>query len=50
MRFDGADVMPNGQIIARVVTQNGKGGLVDAFHTAYQETWKTIADEYLTSN
>jgi hypothetical protein len=50
MHFDGADVTPHGQIIPRVATQNGKGGLVDAFNSAYEETWKTIVDKYLKSN
>ncbi|NVC65414.1 hypothetical protein FC652_20290 [Vibrio sp. 05-20-BW147] len=43
MVFDGADVHPNGKIVPRFKTKNGKSGFSEPKFPVYQEVWVEAA-------
>ncbi len=40
MVFEGADVLPNGNIIPRFKTKDGKSGFNEPKFPAYEQVWK----------
>jgi len=40
MAFNGADILPNGNIIPRFVSQDGEAGLAEPKLPVYQQVWK----------
>jgi hypothetical protein len=40
MLFEGADILPTGQIIPRFKTKDGKSGFSEPKYLIYQEVWK----------
>jgi hypothetical protein len=40
MMFDGADILPNGNIIPRFVTEDGEAGMSEPKLPVYEQVWK----------